>query len=110
MNVSAANAFLKTCEEPLPHRIIIASTSNINQLLDTIISRAVVVKFQPVSYESLVQLCDEKQLFSASNNLKEFVCRMVMGKPGMLFVLQKIFEATPDLEAKFISLVQLLSQ
>ena len=46
MTISAANAFLKTFEEPLPGRLIIATTSNKDGLLDTIISRAFIVNFQ----------------------------------------------------------------
>ena len=43
MGISAINAFLKTCEEPLPNRIIIATTANKSQILDTVISRAIVI-------------------------------------------------------------------
>ena len=52
MTIGAANALLKTWEEPLPNRIIIATTSNKAALLDTILSRAFVVEFQlPASGE-----------------------------------------------------------
>jgi len=43
---AAANAFLKNLEEPLPNRLIIATVSHQSQLLDTIISRAIVIRFQ----------------------------------------------------------------
>jgi len=43
MWISAINAFLKTCEEPLPNRVIIATTANKSQILDTVISRAIVI-------------------------------------------------------------------
>lgn len=43
MTISAINAFLKTCEEPLPNRIIIATTKNKSQLLDTILSRSIII-------------------------------------------------------------------
>ena len=43
MGISAINAFLKTCEEPLPNRIIIATTANKSQILDTVISRAITI-------------------------------------------------------------------
>ena len=39
MNEESANAFLKNFEEPLPNRLIIATTSNINKILPTIKSR-----------------------------------------------------------------------
>ena len=45
MTISSANAFLKIFEEPLENRIIIATTTNVKKILDTIVSRAFVVKF-----------------------------------------------------------------
>lgn len=39
MNEESANAFLKNLEEPLANRLIVATTSNINQVLPTIKSR-----------------------------------------------------------------------
>ncbi len=43
MWISAINAFLKTCEEPLPNRLIIATTANKSQIIDTVISRAITI-------------------------------------------------------------------
>ena len=43
---AAANAFLKNLEEPLPNRLIIATVSHQSQLIDTILSRALVIRFQ----------------------------------------------------------------
>lgn len=45
MTTQASNAFLKTLEEPLDNRFIIATCSNPNYLLDTIKSRATIVQF-----------------------------------------------------------------
>lgn len=45
MTTQASNAFLKTLEEPLEHRFIIATSSNPNYLLDTIRSRATIIQF-----------------------------------------------------------------
>jgi DNA polymerase III delta prime subunit len=45
MTTQASNALLKTLEEPLPDRIIIATSSNPNYLLDTIRSRATIIQF-----------------------------------------------------------------
>lgn len=46
MSLEATNAFLKSFEEPLPGRLIIATTKNIDQVIDTIVSRAVVIRHQ----------------------------------------------------------------
>ena len=53
INAAAANAFLKNLEEPLPNRLIIATVSHQSQLLDTIISRAIVIRFQSLLPEAM---------------------------------------------------------
>lgn len=49
MSDSAANAFLKNFEEPLPGRLIIATTKNKNDVLETILSRALMISFDYVA-------------------------------------------------------------
>ncbi|RMH72212.1 MAG: DNA polymerase III subunit delta' [Gemmatimonadetes bacterium] len=53
MTVPAANAFLKTLEEPPSHTQFILTTSNIRGLLDTIVSRCQAVQFTPLSAEEI---------------------------------------------------------
>lgn len=109
MTIGAANAFLKTCEEPLPKRLIIATTSNPSALLDTIISRAVLIKFQPLVVDQLMQLCDDQGLFEQDAKLREMICRMVMWKPGMLMDYSQMFDENKELQKQFVELVGLLS-
>ncbi len=56
MNSAAANAFLKTLEEPLPNRLIIATTSHKELLLDTILSRAFMIAFQLPSLQEVTTM------------------------------------------------------
>lgn len=49
MNVQAQNALLKTLEEPPAYAIIILLTTNVDAMLDTILSRCVVLNMKPVS-------------------------------------------------------------
>lgn len=49
MSNAAMNAFLKTCEEPLKHRFIFATVSDESAILPTIFSRALLVRFAPLS-------------------------------------------------------------
>lgn len=57
MNGASANAFLKSLEEPLPGRIIIATTSNLELVLPTIQSRALLFRTQaPSSNDALLYL------------------------------------------------------
>ena len=105
---AAANAFLKTCEEPLAGRLIIATTSHRSQLLDTIISRALVVHFDEVSQEELLQFAGDQNMFSTYPELKELVCDMALGKPGMLIQLHDLLQTNDELATKFAEIIPLL--
>ncbi len=48
MTTAAANALLKSLEEPLPWRLIVASVTDASRLLDTIRSRALIIPFSLV--------------------------------------------------------------
>ncbi len=54
MNDAAANALLKTLEEPNPSNILILITSRIHALPQTIVSRCQKVRFQPLRPEIIV--------------------------------------------------------
>lgn len=60
MTISAANAFLKTFEEPLAWRLIIATTANKDALLDTIVSRAFIVNFQTPGVQEVKEHIDQR--------------------------------------------------
>jgi DNA polymerase-3 subunit delta' len=53
MTIGAANAFLKAAEEPLPGRIVIATTTHVSNIMDTIVSRAIVVPFQVLTEQEM---------------------------------------------------------
>lgn len=59
MNLSAANAFLKAAEEPLPGTLIIATTAHQSTLLDTIVSRAFITRFDLVSDSQMESLLSQ---------------------------------------------------
>ncbi|MFZ2150678.1 MAG: hypothetical protein WAZ12_04940 [Candidatus Absconditicoccaceae bacterium] len=105
----AANAFLKTCEEPLAGRIIFATTSHQSQLLDTIISRAILIKFQELTNDEMLQFMSEKGYFQGDEEFSKFVCHMAMGRPGVVVKLNDIFENNDGLKQDFIKLVDILS-
>jgi DNA polymerase III gamma/tau subunit len=81
MAASPANAFLKACEEPLPKRLIIATASNTTQLLETILSRALMIKFNELSDSELSQRMESNTMFTDNKELKQLVMNMAMGKP-----------------------------
>lgn len=51
LNMAASNAFLKTLEEPLPNRFFWLMTSQVGNLLPTLLSRCLVVVFPPTKEE-----------------------------------------------------------
>lgn len=73
MTTEASNAFLKTCEEPLPNRIIIATTANPSQLMATIISRALIISFSTgtLVFDSnlSIELTETIKLLSSNENI-----------------------------------------
>lgn len=109
MTTEAANAFLKTCEEPLPKRLIIATTSNATQLLETILSRALTIKFNELSYAELLQRMNGNSMFSSSKELKLLVGNMAMGKPGIAQRIYDLITKEPELEMTFTDLIKNLT-
>jgi len=77
----AANCLLKTLEEPPQDTIIVMTTSNIREILPTIISRVRLIKFsaysQNVLKEALRPLYPE-----AEEETLDQVCSLSMGKSG----------------------------
>ncbi len=59
LNEEAANAFLKTLEEPPPGSVLILVGKSAESQLDTIISRCRVVRFQPLSETELAAVLQE---------------------------------------------------
>ena len=56
MNPEAANAFLKTLEEPQSHALIVLIADNMEALLPTIRSRCQTVRFDPLSSRDISEL------------------------------------------------------
>jgi DNA polymerase-3 subunit delta' len=56
MNTEAANAFLKTLEEPQSHALIVLIADNIDALLPTIRSRCQTVRFDPLPSRDVAEL------------------------------------------------------
>lgn len=66
MNPEAANAFLKTLEEPQSHALIVLIADNIDALLPTIRSRCQTVRFDPLSSRDIAELLVQQDLVSDS--------------------------------------------
>lgn len=66
MNVSSANSFLKTLEEPPGNAIIIMLTENADMLLPTIRSRCQLLRFSPLSEEHVCLLLEKSGVESSA--------------------------------------------
>lgn len=90
MRREAANALLKIVEEPPSNSHFILTTSNINQVLPTIISRCRVVRFSLVSNDQIISEC--KKVVAEPKELKA-IMPFVNGRPGRLVKLLNDNEA-----------------
>jgi len=107
---AAANAFLKSLEEPLPNRLVIATVSHASQMLDTIFSRALVLRFQELSFDEIKKFAQERSLFAIDQEFQNFACSMAMGRPGVLVNLYESLSDDEELQKNFQKLVKLMSQ
>jgi len=107
MNSSSANAFLKAAEEPLPGRIIIATTAHPAQIMETIVSRAIVVPFQALSDTQMQTYITSQWLEWETASLEKIFIRMAMGRPG---VLTQLANLTSELTQAFVDAMQALQQ
>jgi DNA polymerase-3 subunit delta' len=77
MNISAANAFLKTLEEPAPESLIILVSSAPDRLPDTIRSRCMRINFRPLSPKDCLRIIGKK------SGDRDQLVRLSMGRPGL---------------------------
>lgn len=81
LNREAANALLKTLEEPSGKTVLILIASEIKKILPTIISRCQIIRFYPVS---------EKEMISGFNKVSDNVVlikeaiELSAGRPGLV--------------------------
>ena len=101
MSNAAMNAFLKTCEEPLKHRFIFATVSDESAILPTIFSRALVVRFSPLSISQMLSFLQSK---TSINNQKliDMVVKMARGRSWLWLTLLKELEKDGDLAEFFV--------
>ncbi|MFH1508964.1 MAG: DNA polymerase III subunit delta' [bacterium] len=81
MNKEAANAFLKTLEEPPSSTSFILISQNAETLLETIISRCQMLRFTLVKKEDIKASLKELNLLSDDTENKLKLC---MGRPGLM--------------------------
>jgi DNA polymerase-3 subunit delta' len=85
LNVNAANAILKTLEEPPPHGVLLMVSHSPGRLLPTIRSRCRRLAFQPLALEDAAAFVREREDVSAEDALR--LARMANGAPGRAWAL-----------------------
>lgn len=108
MSIWATNAFLKSCEEPLPNKIIIATTANKSGLLDTILSRTMVIPVGEASSEEMKSFAIENQIYNTHPALQELLIMMAMGRTGVLHDIAALVEQDTELSETIETLLSLL--
>lgn len=79
MNINAANAFLKTLEEPPEDSVIVLITSNPDGLPDTVRSRCTHIRFYPLPVEEFNKVVSR----NIGGGDMDFVRKLSMGRPGL---------------------------
>ena len=101
MSNSAINAFLKSAEEPLTDRFIIATVPHISMVLDTIRSRCITIPFSVLTNDEMQKFADENQIFMDDIELQSVMIAMAMWKPWFLKNIVEKVEHNEDLEENF---------
>ncbi|MEW6674545.1 MAG: DNA polymerase III subunit delta' [Nitrospirota bacterium] len=83
MNPYAANAFLKTLEEPPEDSLIILISSSPDRLPDTIKSRCSRVNFTPLPSEACEKVIKTVITHRSTLNTISLLVRLSMGRPGL---------------------------
>lgn len=69
MTKEAANAFLKTLEEPPPDTYFVLVTHAPNRLISTIASRCLTVRFSPLTEREVARICELEKLEGLSREI-----------------------------------------
>ena len=101
MSNAAMNAFLKTCEEPLKNRFIFATVSDESAILPTIFSRALVVRFSPLSTSQMLDFLQNKTSIN-NKKLVDMIVKMARGRSWHWLTLLKELGKDGDLAEFFV--------
>lgn len=78
--ISAANALLKIIEEPPPQSLVILTTSNLDFVLPTIISRCQLIELHPLPIKQIREILQEKS--EIENSQIEEIVNLSRGRIG----------------------------
>lgn len=87
----AANALLKTLEEPPTHVTLILTAQTVDALLPTIVSRCQIINLRPTSAQTIAQMLQTR--YQATQDQANRLSRLAGGRPG--WAIQAL--ADPDI-------------
>lgn len=85
LNEASANCFLKTLEEPPPRSVFILIGTSVDRQLPTILSRCHVVRFGPLSDDTVATILKQNDIQDAP--LVQRLVKMADGSPGQALAL-----------------------
>ena len=107
MTNSAMNAFLKTCEEPLSNRYILATAEHESWILPTILSRAMVIKFSALSDAEMKEYVDENYQNIPAEEEKLLI-KLSMWSPWTFSTLKEQIQEDGELLTNIQNLLSLM--
>ncbi len=88
LSIPAANAFLKTLEEPLGNTVFILTARSTEELLPTVVSRCQIVPFRHLSEGVLRELLRRNAVDCSNTEETELILRMSRGSIGEVLRLK----------------------
>lgn len=107
MNTAAANALLKTLEEPSGDAVLILRASSADELPLTIVSRCQVIRFAPVPRETL---CDALVARGIGRDEAHHLAGFAAGRPGLALGLIQDSQQRAEAEVGVSTLLRLLGE
>ncbi len=106
-HASAANALLKTLEEPNPQVVLVLTASDAESLLPTIVSRCEVLRLRPLPVSLLQQSLQEHQGYTAAES--QLLANISNGRPGYAIQLHNTPELLEQRKDCLVDLLRLVS-
>ena len=106
-NPNAANALLKTLEEPPPKVVMLITASDVDALLPTIVSRCEVIRLRPLRIEQVADGLQKK--WGLPSDEAVLLAHLSGGRPGYAYSLSQHPEMLEQRQKQLDDLQQLLS-
>jgi len=107
LSIEAANALLKTLEEPAGRTIIVLLARDLSRMPETIASRCQIIKFSIVPEKLIYEALRER---GAERNEAELLSRLAAGSPGVAFKFYEDKEKLDDYKSQVQEFLEITVQ